>query len=158
LEPPPLFTNQQRDSAVIRGLAEAFLSGPWDPDRLVARGGRILGRRYRWLRPLARRVLAAYPANARPRVARLAAFLGDDVGFRRARRRHSLGLHFDGWPEPAMTPAPGPPGSWPVPAIATLAELARFLELEPGELDWFADCQARERHAPTEPLRHYRYQ
>jgi hypothetical protein len=57
-----------------------------------------------------------------------------------------------------MTPAPGAPGSWPVPAIATPAELARFLELEPGELDWFADCQARERHAPAEPLRHYRYQ
>ena len=56
-----------------------------------------------------------------------------------------------------MAPAPGPPASWPVPAITSPAELARFLELEPNELDWFADCQARERSASVEPLRHYRY-
>ena len=56
-----------------------------------------------------------------------------------------------------MTPAPGPPASWPVPAIATPAELAGFLDLEPNELDWFADCQSRERSATVEPLRHYRY-
>ena len=56
-----------------------------------------------------------------------------------------------------MAPPPGPPASWPVPAITSPAELARFLELEPNELDWFADCQARERSASVEPLRHYRY-
>ena len=56
-----------------------------------------------------------------------------------------------------MLPASGPPGSWPVPAIASPADLARFLELEPNQLDWFADCQRRERSAVVEPLRHYRY-
>src|SRR5262249_48802870 len=44
-----------------------------------------------------------------------------------------------------------------IPAIATPAELARFLDLDPNQLDWFADCQARERAAVHEPLRHYRY-
>jgi len=51
----------------------------------------------------------------------------------------------------------GPASAWPVPAIATPGELARFLDLSPGELDWFADCQSRERAAVHESLRHYRY-
>ncbi len=90
-------------------------------------------------------------------VPRLAEFLRDDEGFRKARRRHALRLRFDRWPEPIMTPAPGPPGSWPVPPITTTTELARFLDIEPNQLDWFADYQSRERLATVEPLRHYRY-
>jgi RNA-directed DNA polymerase len=56
-----------------------------------------------------------------------------------------------------MVPAPGPPSSWPVPGIVSAGELATFLELDLGELDWYADCQAREHTAVVEPLRHYRY-
>ncbi len=56
-----------------------------------------------------------------------------------------------------MSAATGPSQSWSITAISTPAELARFLELTPGELDWFADCQARERATIQEPLRHYRY-
>jgi RNA-directed DNA polymerase len=56
-----------------------------------------------------------------------------------------------------MAPSPGPPATWPVPAITTSRDLARFLKLEPGELDWFADCQAREGSVDVEALRHYRY-
>ena len=44
----------------------------------------VLGRRYRWLRPLASRVLDAFAESPRPRVARLAEFLRDDEGFRKA--------------------------------------------------------------------------
>jgi hypothetical protein len=56
-----------------------------------------------------------------------------------------------------MGSPPGPSSSWPVPAISTPGDLARYLELSPGELDWFADCQSRERATVHEPLRHYRY-
>jgi RNA-directed DNA polymerase len=156
LEPSPLSTNKL-DPVVVYGLAEVFLSGPWDLDGLVARGERVLGRRYRFLRPLARRVLAAFADRPRPRIARLDEFLWADKGFGKAARRHPLRLRCDRWPDPTMTPAPGPPSSWPVPAIATTAELARFLDIEPNQLDWFADYQSRERLATVEPLRHYRY-
>jgi len=142
---------------VIWGLAEAFLAGPWDLDGLVERGGRVLGRKYRWLRPLARRVLAGFAEGPRPRAARLVVFLGDDHRFQKACGRHKLTRHFVPWSTPVMSPAPGAPASWPVPAIATPAELATFLDLELNELDWFADCQTRERTARSEPLRHYRY-
>ncbi len=142
---------------MAHGLAEAFLAGPWDLDGLVARGQRVLSRRYRGLRPLAGRMLAAFADGPRPRIARLAEFLCNDEGLQKAGRRSSMTLRFDRWPKPVMTPGPGPPGTWTVPPITTTAELARFLELEPNQLEWFADEQARERKAPVESLRHYRY-
>ncbi len=143
---------------LVHGLAEAFLAGgPWGIDSLVDRGARVLGRRYRWLRPVAGRVLAAYPDPPRPRAIRLAGFLWEDSGFKRAFSKQKLRLRFTTWEEPEMTPAPGPPASWPVPAIATPADLAGFLEIAPNQLDWFADCQGRERADRDEPLRNYRY-
>jgi RNA-directed DNA polymerase len=157
LELPPLSSINRARLSLIRGLAEAFLSGFWDLDGLVKRGGLVLGRRYRWLRPLARRVLASFPEGDRPRAARLADYLWADERFRNAWRKHAPALHFNEWPVPGMAPPPGPPRSWSVPPITTPAGLVRFLELEPNELDWFADCQTRERSATVESLRHYRY-
>jgi RNA-directed DNA polymerase len=147
------------DSWIISGLVEAFLAGPWDAAGLAERGGRILRRKYRWLRPLAGRIMAAFPEGSpRPRAARLAAFLRSDERLKKAARRSKPALRFDRFPPPLMTPAPGPPASWPVPAITTAAGLGLLLELEPDQLDWFADCQRRERSTVVEPLRHYRYQ
>jgi RNA-directed DNA polymerase len=156
LEPPPL-SRKDEQALLTRGLAEAFLSEPWDLQSLVERGGRVLGRRYRWLRPLARRVLSAFGKSPRSRAARLAEFIGQDQRFQKARQTQPLRLHFARWPAQVMAPAPGPPTSWTVPAITSPADLARLLDLEPNELDWFADCQARERSVSVEALRHYRY-
>jgi RNA-directed DNA polymerase len=142
---------------VIDGLAEAFLAGPWSVDKMVARGALAFGRRYRWLRPLANRVIAAFPQGPPQRKARLFQFLSDDRGLLRIRGRSKLLPRFVRWPAPVMGSPSGPESSWPVPAIATPGELARFLDLSPGELDWFADCQSRERAKIPEPLRHYRY-
>lgn len=159
MEPPPLSSINRARQSLVRGLAESFLSGRWDIDGLVERGSQVLGRRYRWLRPLARRVLASFPEEAPSRVARLADFLWGDEPFRRAWRKHPFALqfHFHEWPQAEMAPATGPPASWHVPAITSPAGLADLLKLEPAELDWFADCQGRERSAAAEALRHYRY-
>jgi retron-type reverse transcriptase len=146
------------DSWIIEGLVEAFLAGPWHADGLADRGGRIFPRKYRWLPSLVRRVMAAFPEGSRHRADRLRAFLRRDERLARAGKKGPRSLRFDRMPAPLMTPAPGPPGSWPVPAIATPAELSCVLELEPDQLDWFADCQRRERSAVVEPLRHYRYE
>jgi RNA-directed DNA polymerase len=157
LEPPPLLFVDAPDFLLVDALAQAFLAGAWDLEPLLKRGSRVVGRRYRWLRPLVRRVLNAYSPEQRPRMARLAAFLWNDKGFQEAYRRHKLSIHFVAWPAPSMAPLAGPPSAWPVPPIASSAELAAYLKLEPGELDWFADCQSRERSTSVEALRHYRY-
>jgi hypothetical protein len=142
---------------LLRGLADAFLAGPWELEGLVYRGGRVLGRRYRWIRPLVRRIMQSFSEWPRPRVAQLTDFLGDDEGFRKACRKNAPTLHFSRWPAPGMAPLPGAPATWQVPAIDSPAALAGLLELEPNELDWFADSQYRERSADREALRHYRY-
>jgi hypothetical protein len=49
------------------------------------------------------------------------------------------------------------PSPWPVPPLRSPAALAKWLELTLGELDWFADCQAREAGLPEGRLRHYSY-
>jgi hypothetical protein len=138
-------------------LAEAFLSGPADLEQMVDRAALVLGKRYRFLRPLAGRVLTAFGDRARVPSVRVAEFVGRDKGFQRAFERNDLSIHFARWATPVMTPAAGPPSSWKVPAIATTAELASFLEVDPGELDWLADIQGRERTCRVEALRHYRY-
>jgi retron-type reverse transcriptase len=56
-----------------------------------------------------------------------------------------------------MAPAAGAAEGWAVPAIVTPVDLAEWLGLEPGELEWFADCQARERRGRAGVLRHYHY-
>ena len=46
---------------------------------------------------------------------------------------------------------------WPVPRIDTVGDLAACLELDAGELEWFADVRGLERVVDDERLRHYRY-
>ncbi len=139
--------------ACARDLADILVEGHWRLDDVVARGGWALGRRPRWLRPLARRLLEAFP-DARPSADRVGDFLRDDANFR---AKWPFALSFKPRPVPKMAPMAGPPSTWPVPAIATPIELASRLELEPGELDWFADCRGIERATAAGPLRHYDY-
>ncbi|MDR3633161.1 MAG: reverse transcriptase family protein [Isosphaeraceae bacterium] len=154
---PPLSTPGS-PRHLARALAAVFVAGPWQLDALVDRGGKLLGRRGRWLRPLVRRMLAAHGSGGRPPARRVAAFLLADGGLGRAcggEKPPSLagGL----WLPPVMNPAPGPPSTWTVPPILTPGELAERLGLTPAELDWFADRRLREPRLPDGPLRHYRY-
>jgi hypothetical protein len=144
--------------SIARELAEVLVAGPWQGDDLLARGSRALVRRGRWFRPLTERLLAAFPAGPRPCATRVAAFLSQDPGFQRAcQSPDGVAISDRRRVPPVMAPAPGAPAGWPVPAIVTPAALADRLGLDPGVLDWFADCQAREARGPDGPLRHYRY-
>lgn len=139
-----------------RNLADAFLAGPWSLEDLVRRGARVFGRRGRWLRPLARRILGAFTVPPGGWV--LTKFLDTDPGFERAWER---GVNWPRrqvfWGPPAMTPTTGTPATWPLPTLTTPAALADWLGLELPQLDWLADCQGRLALAPVGPLHHYRY-
>jgi RNA-directed DNA polymerase len=143
---------------IASNLAQAFLAGDWTLDELVQRGALACGQRGRWLRPLARRVLAAFASQpAAPTAEALSQFLQSDTGFQQARLRHHLGIRQFFWSAPTMRPASGPPAFWQVPALVTPAQLAEWLGLDLGDLHWFADCQGREAKVPPGPLRHYSY-
>src|SRR5258708_31772032 len=75
--PAPLFMSTFAEDA--RNLGAAFLAGAWALEPLVLRGAEALGRRERWLRPLVRRVLAAFPEL--PAATRLVSFVASDAGF-----------------------------------------------------------------------------
>jgi hypothetical protein len=148
--------------AVARNLAAAFLCGGWSEEDLVRQGALACGRRWRWLRPLARRALAAFAERPTGRAQEaLAVFLDADAGFCRAwagrppGQRPLLSRAF--WVPPAMTPAAGAPASWSVPALPTTTALAEWLGLTPGQLDWFADPHGHEADVAAGPLRHYTY-
>jgi hypothetical protein len=76
----------------------------------------------------------------------------DDAGFRLHCPQGENLLSRIYWAPSAMMPA-----AWPVPVLANSTALADWLGLKPGELEWFADPQGRERLTPDGPLRHYRY-
>jgi len=142
---------------IARRLADEILCERLAADSIVRRGGRLTGKNQRWLKSFAARIVKQFGDRRRPRQFHLERFILGDKGFLKAWRR---GLHIQHDLEreaPSMSPATGPPQHWQVPALRTKGEVARWLHLEPNELDWFADCRTRERSLPDGPLRHYRY-
>ena len=138
-----------------RALAGAFLAGVWNERALVRRATTTLDPRPRWLLGVARAVLAAYhrPPADRPR--ELAAFIAATIeGLERPAEGESPPPVVRRWliPEPAMGRM-----RWPVPELASLAQLAAFLELSHAHLEWLADARGLERTAGDERLRNYRY-
>ena len=143
---------------IADSLAAAFVAGQWQLDDLAARGERLLGNRWRWIRQLARRVIRDCAASAiPPRVAQVAGLIYADRGFHAACEKHSIELPGLLNIRPTMSPMPGPPSSWPVLQLNSAGELARWLELSPNELDWLADCRMLETKVTATRLRHYRY-
>ncbi len=145
------------EQVAARALADGFLAGGWDLTGLVDRGARVLGARRRWLPALARAVIGAYrdPPTDRPR--ELAGFVARSLPFERAARdarRRGTVIRVR-----VLLPAPVRmrPSRFPVPHLDDLADLARFLDLDPARLDWLADVRGMQRRAPHGPLHPYRY-
>ena len=144
---------------LVAALARSFAAGAPTIEQIVARGSRTLGRRWRWLRPLARRYLAAFAGRARPHPRDVVQFLLRDAGFRRARSRYSTELSVERWlPEPQRMQPVAAAAAWGVPAIESAGALADWLLLDHGELGWFADLKGLGYKRNQPRLRHYYYQ
>jgi RNA-directed DNA polymerase len=141
----------EHSAVILDALGRAILAGDPEEDAIVSRCSRLLGRRWRWLRPLARR-FTEFADGARPRRRDTVHFLREDKGFRRAWDLYG--------PELSVEQRFAPPemvGSWNVPALVTSGDLADWLALTPGELDWFADLKAFGYKKTGNALRHYFY-
>src|SRR5579859_460886 len=162
--------NPVRWRAVLRAVARAAMAGEGNAriveERLAAAlGGTEPEKMRRRVRPLARRYAAWVEGRLRPRLAEVVDFLQADRGLRRllsgnsvGRGRERLKLSPKLITEPnAMQPAAVAVG-WELPAICSLGELADWLHLSAGELEWFADLKglAARRRASVE-LGHYHY-
>jgi RNA-directed DNA polymerase len=152
---PPRTSN----SPLVRMLAATLLAGEPTVDAIKDRCARMLGHKWRWLGPLARRYLKEFAGQTRPGRRDVVAFLVRDEGFERARWAHRDKLRVAEWlGEPQQMQPATAAEDWAVPAIATLGVLAEFLGVAAGELEWFADLKGLTgRTAAVGRLRHYSY-
>jgi RNA-directed DNA polymerase len=139
-------------------LARSFLGGEPTVEEACRRASDTLGRRWRWLRGLARRYVAAVEGRTRPRQREVATFLRDDDGFQNAWAEHSDEIRIKRWlSEPQRMQPVAAAETWAVPVIESAGALAAWLELTPDELDWFADLKGLCYRIPSRQLRHYHY-
>ena len=145
-------------NSVATALSFAFLSTVrWDRVSLVDAGAQVLGARRRWLSPLAREVLAAYPRRPADAPRELTAMIqGSDAlsqAITAARARGaSIRIHTY-----VVTPAEARPAP-PVPRLDTITDLAALLHVPVAQLEWLADTKGMNRRAAAGPLHHYRYE
>lgn len=154
-DPPPAL---MPTSALVNVLANAILSGEQEKDAIVTRLAHVLGRNWRWIRPLAGRYFETYEGRLRPRRREVVSFLRLDGGFSEACQRYGQQikiLHRIAGPQ-SMQPVAAAK-SWPIPRIETIGALADWFELDPSELGWFADLKALGYKRPQIRLEHYHY-
>jgi RNA-directed DNA polymerase len=153
--PPP---DLMLTSALVNVLANAILSGEQEKDAIVTRLGYVLGRNWRWIRPLAGRYLENFTGRTRPRRREVASFLRLDSGFVEACHQYKPQikiLHRIAGPQ-SMRPVAAAE-NWPIPRIETIGALAGWLELDSSELGWLADLKALGYKRPQPRLEHYHY-
>jgi RNA-directed DNA polymerase len=140
-----------------RMLAHAFLAGDLSVEAITDRSGDMLGRSWRWLRPLAKRFARQF-GPIRPRHRDVVRFVQQDEGFREAWTKHRDELSVEQWlTEPqAMRPVAAA-ASWQLPALESVGALAKWLNLSVSELEWFADLKGLAYRSYDSPLSHYSY-
>ena len=139
---------------VTRHLAAAALAGPWTAAAMARRFVATFDPAPAWLDALAHALVERYDAAH-------AARLTVDALVRRLRASPLVRDGFDSAPAPRPrggTALPPPCVDVPsLPVLTTDAELAAWLDLDPGELAWLADAWSQETRRPDGPRRHYRY-
>jgi len=143
---------------LLSALARTFLNAEPDADDIVTLAGRMLGKRWRWIRPVARRFLERFGKRTFPRQREVERFLLNDPSLQRAIEKRGAALQIAEWlkTEPRMRPAAAAK-SWRVPAILTESELAAWLRVRENELAWFANLKSAGPRRAAARLRHYHY-
>jgi RNA-directed DNA polymerase len=135
---------------ISAAVAAAFLAGPWDPTAMRVRLHRSLGiQPQRWTHRLVQQVLPLYPRPPLDRPRELAAVIRALPAWDPMRLPSRVAHWY-------LVPTDMGPMPWPVRQLATVGALARLLDVDAGELAWFADVRNLERSV-SEPLRHYRW-
>ena len=145
---------ERRLAATAAGIATALLAGPWRRPEMVRRVAVTLGmaRAQTWVGTMVGEVQTAWPRPPVDRPRELARSLRTTQGFARGHAEPPLPRVVRWQPVPTAL-------AWeryPVADLPDEAAVARLLDLDAGELAWFADTRGLERTA-GEALRHYRW-
>ena len=147
-------TDGRRAAATAAGIAGALLAGPWRRRELVRRVAVALGmtRAHTWVGTLVGELQTAYPRPPVDRPRELARFVRTTQGWARGQQSSPPPRVVRWEPQPTTL-------AWqryPVADLPDQAAVARLLDVDLGELSWFADVRGLERTA-GEALRHYRW-
>src|SRR5580704_8181877 len=144
--------------SLLRMLATSFLAGQPSADQIAVRASQLFGRRWPWLRPLAKRYLKALAGRTRPRRRDVVEFLLHDQGFTEAWSKHFDELSVAQWlAEPQRMQPVAATSTWDIPGIESVGALAEWLGVTVGELEWFADVKGLGYKRPGPKLAHYHY-
>jgi hypothetical protein len=146
-----------RRQQVALALADALLAGEPDVRGFAERASSCLGKRHGWLKPLCERAFRRFGSSLGHADRRkLAAWIAEDRGYQhawQATRKPRIAHYF--LDPPSMAPRTGALAACDLPSLATPADLAAWLGLALGELDWFADVRGM--NPAKGPLAHYHY-
>lgn len=156
MEHRPAFEMFTEPKEAARSLAPVIAGGKIEAAMIVVRCSRALGRRPRWLSALAKK-LVAVAEGRRFSVWRIRRWLLLEPSFLRACGKELIHVAPQDRPPSTMCPANGAPSTWPVPQLATLADLARELQQDPADLEWMAGLRRSAGERPDGPLHHYSY-
>ena len=147
-------TSERQAAGTAAGISGALLAGPWRRRDMVRRVAVALGqaRAQTWVGAMVGEVQTAYPRPPVDRPRELARFLRTTQGW--ARGQATI-------PPPRVVHWTQAPTAlawqrYPVADLPDQAAVARLLDVDAGELAWFADSRGLERTV-GEPLRHYRW-
>ena len=143
---------------VLNMLADAFLAGEVSVDAITQRTTVLLGRKFRWVRPLAKRFVTVAAGRARPKRSEVAKFIRQDRGFHRAWYKQLRPLRIQQWlqePQPMRPIAAA--ANWKVPRIESTGELAKWLGVTFSELEWFAELRNFRYREELSAAAHYHY-
>lgn len=153
----PLF-RKPPNSSLVTALARAFAAGEQTVEQVVARAALTLGRRWRWLTPVARRYVEKFGSGVRPRQKQVAEFLLGDPTFKSVWNRHFEKLSVQEWlTGPNQMQPVAAAGNWKIPAIESVGALADWLSLSVEELEWLADLKGLGAKKCDARLAHYHY-
>lgn len=143
---------------LVEALASAFLAGELTVEGVIERGTQLLGRRWRWLPPLARRYVSTFSGRIRPRRRDVVDFLLADKRFLSVLSRFPFQLQVEHWLTESQRMLPvAAAAKWDIPPIESVAALAQWLGTDTNYLQWFADVKGLGSQARVSKLRHYHY-
>ncbi len=144
--------------SLLQALAAAFLAGEQTEAEILARGALTTGRKWPWMAPLATAYLREFAGQTRPRRRDVVDFLLRDEGLNKAFKEHRGAIFVAQRLTGAQKMQPAAAAAmWDLPVIETSGALAKWLRLEGGELDWFADRKQLEGRTARAQLQNYRY-
>lgn len=123
---------------ILRSFVRTALAGELTAAEMTPRLVKALNRTPPWLKPTLKAFEKQFATGARPKPSTVARWLRTRREFVRDLVLRKIHIQPIIAPQLAMTPSPGAPRIWTLPQILDLSALADWLNITPGELNWFS--------------------